>query len=158
MISIMNSDTGVSPDMRYLSTAYLPIGIISLFVINSLISDDNKKALAGSLPKYLLVITPVLLIALILTHPLGSSREDNVLALALLTYAVLILTIACAVLKVYGKIGEKPLIILLMILIALPFAWQIFNLFILSGAKFNGYSYWIPMIQNIHHSIFSINT
>lgn len=158
VVHILNTEPGISPDMRYLSTAYLPIGILGLFVINSLISTDGKKVLAGSLPKYLLVLTPILLIALILVHPMGVSREDNVSALALITYAVMILTIICAALKVYGKIGEKPLLILLMILIALPFAWQMFNLFILSDGKFNGYSYWIPMIQNIHHAIFSINT
>lgn len=155
-IGIMNSDHAIAPDMRYFSTAYIPIGILGLFVINSLISKDNKKELVHSLPKYLLVIAPVLLISLLLIKPFGSATEGHVLALTLITYIILLLTIICAALKIYGKIGEKPFIILMMILIALPFAWQMLYLFILSAGKFNGYSYWIPLIQNIYHSIFSV--
>ncbi len=154
MIDIMNSDHAIAPDMRYLSTAYLPIGVLGLFVIDSLISKDNKKELVNSLPKYLLVITPVLLIALLLIQPFGSTTEGQVFTLTLMTYIALLLTIICATLKIYGKIGEKHFTILLMILIALPFAWQMFNLFILSAGKFNGYSYWIPLIQDIHHALF----
>jgi hypothetical protein len=154
MIDIMNSDHAIAPDMRYFSTAYMPIGLLGLFVINSLISKDHKKELVNSLPKYLLIITPVLLIVLLLIHPFGIATESQVFALTLLTYIVLLMTIICAILMLYGKLDEKPFIILLMILIALPFAWQIFNLFILSSGKFNGYSYWIPLIQDIHHSLF----
>jgi len=154
MIGILNADPGISPDMRYLSTSYLPIGILGLFVIDTLISKDNKKALAVTLSKYLLIVTPVLLFVLLLIHPFGSSREDYILALALVSYAALLLTIVGAALKINGKIGERTFIILLMLMITIPFAWQMLNLFILSGAKFNGYSYWIPIIQNLHQSFF----
>lgn len=155
MLGMLNSDHAIAPDMRYFSIAYMPIGILGLFVIGSLISKDNKKELVNSLPKYLIVITPVLLIALLLIHPLGSSTESQVSTLALLIYIVLLSTIICAILKLYGKIGEKPFIILLMMLIALPFAWQMFSLFVLSAGKFNGYSYWIPMVQDFYGSVFS---
>lgn len=153
---MLNTDHAISPDMRYLSTAYLPIGILGLFVIDSLISKDNKKELINSLPKYLLIIAPALLLALLLIQPFGSTTIDQVFALTLITYIVMLLTIICAALKVYGKIGERPVIILIMILITLPFTWQMFNLFILSAAKFNGYSYWIPLIHDFYQSIFSI--
>jgi hypothetical protein len=156
VIGIMNTDHAISPDMRYLSTAYLPIGILGLFVINSLISKDNKKVLIDSLPKYLIVITPILLIALLLIQPFGSKPEGHVFALTIITYIVLILTIICAVLKFSGKINERLFISSMMILIALPFAWQMFSLFVLSAAKFNGYSYWIPLIQDIYHALFSV--
>jgi hypothetical protein len=156
MLSIMNSDHAIAPDMRYFSTAYLPIGILGLFVINALVNKDNKKELVASLPKYLVVITPLLLLSLLLVQPFGSATEGQVFAMTLIIYLVLLLTIICAILKIYGKIGEKTFIILMMILIALPFAWQMYNLFILSAGKFNGYSYWIPLVQDIYHSIFSV--
>jgi len=71
----MNISSGVVPDMRYLSPAYLPCGILNIWVLSKTPFLKRPKELVTSVLLGAVIVVPLLFLTMIVIHPFGSVNE-----------------------------------------------------------------------------------
>jgi hypothetical protein len=155
-IQILNSDGGIIPDMRYLSPAYIPLGLmgtISLFMV-------LKKQPAVELIKKYIIIAVILvfvfLISLMVFQPFGGFYKGYSLFYQVLTYCVIGVLIVLFILYRNGTIQFRYLAAGILILLAIPLSWQMMMVFLYSVAKFNGYPFWIPIVEQFFNTFIKV--
>lgn len=158
----MNISSGVIPDIRYMTPAYLPMGLLGIFGISKIYHkynsdrklDEKKITLAMILSVF--TVAPLLIFVLVFIHPFGVDYYAYTDFFSFLVYLMTLITIVSLILAVLGKIPVKWFIFSAIILISVPLAWQMVMLFMYSAAKFNGYSFWIPFVERLYSSIFTV--
>lgn len=152
----MNTDGGIVPDIRYLTPVYIPAGLLGVMGITSLYKKFSGKLMVVRLVASVLIITPVFLLSLMILQPFGGYYSGYTLFFK----SCIALTLAlCLGTLIFSKSRQKMMIFswLLVILLAIPFAWQVMMLFLYSVGKFNGYPFWIPLVEHFYNSVIQVN-
>jgi len=162
-MTLLNTDAGTPPDMRYLIPAYISSGLLSLMILRRtpFFNEPEKilrQAFFGSI-----ILLPAFIILMIILHPFGVRYEGYSAFFKFLVLAGILLCILCMVVSRSGsKISMNGTYLLPMILIALiisVLAFQVMLAFVVGDTiKFNGYPLWIPFIREGHGMIFRVST
>jgi hypothetical protein len=148
-----NVSFGVLPDMRYFSSLYIPLNILSLILLSPvLISERNLylKFFAA-----VVVLFPLFYIIIIfLLSPGGADYNDFMDPLKKILLVELVIASICAF--GYNKISHMKIIFpyLCIILAIIPFTFQIIETVITGHLKPNGYTFWLPFLENIFSTYF----
>lgn len=144
----LNTSNGIVPDIRYLTPFYLPAGLLGAYALSRLSSADSKRRTLWQIAA-IAVSAPVLLVTMMLFQPYGGLYAGYTQFFTQVTFMLLGATlILIAVQKRFG-IPDKWITAALLLLIAVPFAWQLMMVFLYSVAKFNGYPLWIPVVETL---------
>lgn len=161
-LGAMNLSTGILPDMRYLSPAYIPFGIFSVLVLSRTPVLKNPRSMVSDTLIAGIVLTPVLFLLMIIVHPFGAVNEGYTLFFKLAVVAELTLLIALMVIA--RQVRPVPPFILtclpwsLILVVITVFTFQLV-LVIIFGVivKMNGYPLWIPLIRESFRTFISVN-
>lgn len=155
-IHVMNTDPGIVPDIRYLSPIYLPLNIMGLLVLRKIPAISDKPLdLLKWMVCFWIIIIPVSLIAISQYYPSPEGWSDVFPTLGAWIYITVIILAAICLMGIISIIVfKKPgtlTKILLALLCALPFIWQVDATFIarVFGVGLGGYSFWIPVVRMI---------
>jgi uncharacterized membrane protein len=159
---LMNISEGVVPDMRYLSPAYLPCGIISIWLLSKTPFLKRPKDLIMSGLMGAVIFTPLLILLMIVANPFGSVNAGY---FAFFEFIILFEIILCSGLMIVYRFyrNENRLLLkaipyLLILVIITVFSFQIFLNSIYSMIlKFNGYPFWIPLIRDVFSLLINVN-
>jgi hypothetical protein len=139
---------GIAPDIRYLSSIYLPAGIIGLLTMKywkyNLI-DNNiwKKSIL-----ILFIGVPIALILLLILQPFGGGFFYFNYTISLCSFCLLIiLLIQFIIMEFFNKWYSTLITSNLLLLMILSLTWQILVVFLFALARFDGYTYWLPMSE-----------
>jgi len=153
-IHILNTDFGISPDMRYLSPAYLSLTLIGLILLKhtEILPADSAESIKRL---FLVCCGGLILISVIvslasvpyLVHP-SIYYSPNRMFFSIYTLSIClisIVTIAYFIVKRQKSLMGEYLIYLLC---SLPFIWQVIEiLFLRYTSGFSGYIFWIPLTR-----------
>jgi hypothetical protein len=158
----MNISDGVVPDMRYLSPAYLPCGIFSIWVLSKtpLLKKPKEMVTTGLIAA--IIIVPLLILAMIVVHPFGNVNEGYFKFFEFIILCELVLCLGLMIVyRFYGNANRplsQSLPNLFIVLLVTVFAFQLMLVFIFGVIiKFNGYPLWIPLIENSFNTIFHVS-
>ncbi len=150
----MNISLGVLPDMRYLSPAYAPCGILSIFILSKTpcLKKDNDRL--QSLLKYTaagsFVIVPVIFLVMLFIQPFTKDYAGFSLFFQLAVLFTLGFCIGAMILSRAYPAGPfirmVPLLMVLVIITVFSFQIMMTSLYALI-VKINGYPFWIPIIR-----------
>jgi hypothetical protein len=159
---ILNSDAGVAPDIRYLAPVYLSFNLIGLIILSKF-PGIRQKIL--DIVTYFLVFTIALVPIFLAVISINKHQtRDFYLVFFQVSFWIsigIILAIIGSIFLPYlylrEKPNESPFVAILGLLIALPFIWQIMTAFLIVNManSYAGYNFWIPIIVNISHFIFT---
>jgi hypothetical protein len=148
----LNTDEGIAPDMRYLSPAYIPLGLLSIMVLRQtpLIKKPQvslKNCVLGSI-----ILVPAFFFLLVIVHPLGSQFSAYA---SFFRFVILFEVLLCCALivmsRVYRETARSLVTFLPYVLVAIivtVFTFQFMLTFIYGAmVKFNGYPFWIPLVR-----------
>jgi hypothetical protein len=160
-LGAMNISSGILPDMRYLSPAYIPFGIISTLVLSRTPVFGDHRRMVSDVLLAGLVLTPVLFLLMILVHPFGAVNEGYTLFFEVAVVLELVLALILMVLARF-VIPENRLLLrclpwALILLVITVFTFQLVLVFIFGViVKVNGYPLWIPLIREGFRTFFSV--
>lgn len=160
-IDIMNVDSGIAPDIRYLSPLYLPLNIIGLVILQKTktLSGKTFSALQGMVAVWLVAI-PFTLIIMSRFYPIADDWADLFPPLAgwvsISVFVLVSLVVISYLGSIYLRTSQGVTFIFLILLISVPFIWQIDATFLtrLNGAGLGGYSFWMPAVRFFFNGIF----
>jgi hypothetical protein len=160
-LGAMNISLGILPDMRYLSPAYIPFGILSVLILSRTPVLKNPRQMVADILLAGLFITPVLFLLMIVVHPFGAVNEGYMLFFKLAVVAELILAIALMTIKRYimpkSSLLYRCLPWSLILLVITVFTFQLVLVFIFGViVKANGYPLWIPLMREGFRTFFSV--
>lgn len=148
---------GITPDMRYLSPVYLPIGILGMYLFNKIYPVQwSLKKTNGFIAGVFFSILGIILI-LFISMPPGASIYDimeyfNALPLIFLVLIVFLLVFSSLINPV-----KKVICLVPAFLVISPLAWQIVLTFFFAAAKFNGYPFWIPIAELFYNNFVTVS-
>jgi hypothetical protein len=150
----LSVSAGITPDIRYLSPLYIPLGLIGLIGLNLVISQyKTKDLLLYSMP--VMIFSPFFLILFcVLFQPFNGGYEGFTHFFRILVLPVGLLLITSILLSQYRHNFRELNILLSSMLIVIPLSWQIIMIYLFSFFKFNGYNWWIPITEWIFWSFF----
>lgn len=149
----LNTDLGITPDIRYLSPMYLPLTIIGLIILQK--SGILKEKPTESIKKVLIICLigiPISVILLYFTYPsyediinfglpFGRFFSYYVLSLVMITFGTLLYSR-------YTSSGREVTNYLILLLCTIPFFWQVNETFVIRMTSgFSGYTFWIPIVR-----------
>ncbi|KDE54471.1 hypothetical protein [Methanoculleus sp. MH98A] len=166
----MPASPGIIPDMRYLSPAYLPMLVIGVYALKhaGLDGDGVKEALRTL---FWLAVIDLPLIFVVLQVIAGQSRGGQVTFLMYLTYIFLAGTavLYAAVLAPDGaqapalrpvalakRASPRLLAYAVPVLMLFPLAWELVVDFRFATGCWEGYHFWIPVVQYIWYIQYAI--
>ncbi|OPX64504.1 hypothetical protein [Methanoregula sp. PtaB.Bin085] len=152
--SSMNTSLGVLPDMRYLSPAYAPCGILAVFILTKTPCLKNDAVTSRALLRYSfwgsIILIPIIFFVMIFIQPFTKDYAGFSLFFKL---AVLVTLAFCAGAMILSRIYPDgsfirmvPLFLVLVIIVAFSFQIMLTSLYGLL-MKTNGYPFWIPLIR-----------
>ena len=160
----MNTSPGITPDIRYLSPAYLSLNIVGLIVLKK-IPDLSEKS--GNLIKSMLslgiLLIPIVLIFIVHYYPFSEKEPWPFLFIPLNIsasigiYILIAIFLIIHILSVFFKkqFGFwKPFIV--SAILCIPFVWQVAATFLMRiwGSGLGGYSFWIPIVRVLYSLLF----
>jgi hypothetical protein len=146
----LHTSEGIAPDIRYLAPIYIPGGLIGLIGMKYWKYCPIDTVLWKRSIVFIFIGAPVLLIGTLLIQPFGGGFFYYNYSLSLCSFGLLfILTIQFLVMEFFGIWHSGMMKGNLILLLVVPIAWQIMMVFLFSIAKFDGYSFWIPMSEVI---------
>jgi hypothetical protein len=159
----MNISTGVFPDMRYLSPAYLPCGILSIWILSKTPFLKKPKELVTFGLIGAVIIAPLLFFISIAGNPFVGLNPGY--------FKFFDFTILCGIMLCLGlmfiyrfflnenRFVPQVLPYIFVLLIIAVFTYQLVLVFIFGGfVKFNGYPLWIPLIEKSFNTIVHVST
>jgi hypothetical protein len=140
----LNTSEGVGPDVRYFSPMYIPGGFIGLLSMKYWRVSPLTIS-PGFCFGTLVIGAPLVIIVLLFFQPFGGgiSQFNAVLSIISLILS-LFLCLLFAGSERRGSLST-PLHLNYLLVLIVPLAWQIMLIFLYSIAKFDAYSYWIPL-------------
>jgi hypothetical protein len=160
-LGAMNISSGILPDMRYLSPAYLPFGILSMMVLSRTPVIRNPDRIVRNSILAGIILAPVLLFLMIVIHPFGSINEGYTLFFEVLIVSELLLCSVCMVISRFFPAENRALVstlpYLLILVVVSVFTFQLVLVFIFGViVKVNGYPLWMPLVREGFRMIFSV--
>jgi hypothetical protein len=159
----MNLSHGVIPDIRYMTPAYIPMGLLGIFGVYSVFHKSkttetiNEKKTALAMVTSALTIVPAIILAMIFIQPYGGAYPGYTTFFMQLVYLMVVVTIIAFILVELKKISVNWFIVSVVLLVSIPLAWQFVMLFLYSTVKFNGYSFWIPFVENLYDNFIIVH-
>jgi hypothetical protein len=153
----LNTSTGITPDIRYLSPAYLSMNIVGLIILKKIpdLSEVPCNLIKIMLSLGLLLI-PIVLIFTIHYYPYTGQESWSFIFVPLNTIVsietyiliaiFLIMHLSSLLLKKQFNFW-KPFVI--SAILCTPFVWQVAASFIMRlwGSGMGGYTFWIPIVR-----------
>lgn len=152
----LNISHGIVPDIRYFAPFYLPAGLLGLFAVKSFLVGTHWKPALVYYTLSIVTLTPVLLIAMLLVQPYGGYYAGYIAFFTQLVFTLLIVSLIAMYLRSSGKFSTTSVHAALILLLTAPLAWQAMMLFLYSISKFNGYPFWVPLIDALYHSYIGV--
>jgi hypothetical protein len=157
----MNISSGILPDMRYLSPAYIPFGILSILVLSKTPVLKKPRDMVSGVLVAGLVLTPILFLLMIVVHPFGAFNEGYTLFFKVAVVTELALSLGLMVLTRYVKPKAhflyRCLPLSLILIVITVFTFQLVLVFIFGViVKVNGYPLWIPLIREGFSTFFNV--
>jgi len=152
----LSASHGIIPDIRYLSPFYLPAGLLGVYGISRLASADPKRRALWQVAA-IAAAAPVLLLALMLIQPYGGQYPGYTMFFSRITFVLLAVTLFLMIVRKRFSIPGTWITAALLLLIAVPFAWQLMMVFLYSVAKFNGYPLWIPVVETLYQHCIGVS-
>ncbi len=152
----MNISQGIIPDMRYLSPAYIPCGILSITILSRTPFLKKSEELLQSLLKYFfwgsVFFLPVIFFVMLFIQPFGN---DYLGYKTLFEISILLALGLCLGAMILSRVYPDPdgvytsaLPFLLVLVIVTVFSFQIMlTSFYALIVKINGYPFWIPLVR-----------
>jgi hypothetical protein len=130
-IASMNTSLGIVPDIRYLSTMYVPLNIIGLLLLKkSGFFEKGVKEIVKISVVFSGVCIPIILICLKLFYPIGVGYTYDLFTLynnimSILTYVFILIFFILYFITENNNRFKSIRCIFLAIIITMPFLWQI---------------------------------
>ena len=155
-LPMLSTSHGIVPDIRYLSPFYLPAGLLGVYGISRLSSADPKQRTLWQVAA-ISASAPVLLLALMLFQPYGGQYAGYTMFFSRVTFVLLAVTLVLMGVRKRLGIPQTWITAALLLLVAVPFVWQLMMVFLYSVAKFNGYPLWIPLVETIYQQCIGVS-
>jgi hypothetical protein len=158
----MNTSHGIVPDMRYLSPAYIPAGLLSVFILSKTRFLKKPGELLRFCIPATLIVVPVSLLAMILFHPFGNVKASYFTYYEFIIFTELVLFSGLMILyRFYLRedpflLQAIPYLIVLIIITVFSFQFMLTSIYGLVQ-KFNGYPFWIPLVREGFRLIITVN-
>jgi len=143
----LSTSGGIVPDMRYLSPAYIPVGLLGTFSLFTFLRHEPAKVLMKKYIILAIVLVPVMILGLIIFRPFGGLYLGFSLFFMLAIYSFIALVFAAWVGCRRGIVPYRYLVLAILILLIIPLAWQMMMVFLYSVGKYNHYPFWIPIVE-----------
>lgn len=158
----MSISIGVLPDMKYLSPAYIPAGLISLIILERSGYLGNPRMMVRSIILGAIIFVPGILILMLALAPFGSNYPGFS---AFLSFMIIFgVVLACGLILVNHIKKQIPdrlnifIAFLIMGCILTALTFQVMLTFLVGVVvKFNGYPLWIPLIREGYNLFFHVN-
>jgi hypothetical protein len=149
-LPLMNTDGGIVPDMRYFSPAYIPVGLLGMCGLYTIIKNSARDLFEKAVI-FGIVLTPVFLLTLMVFQPFEGFYRGYSMFYQVQLYLVLILLAIIFILYKRQKLSPQYFKYAVIAVLMVPLSWQLMMLFLYSAGKFNGYPFWIPVVEQIFH-------
>jgi len=158
----LSIDHGISPDMRYLSPAYLPCGILSIWVLSKTPFLKRPKEMITFGLIGAIIIVPLLFLTMMVVHPFGNVNAGYFKFFEFIILCGILLCIGLMfIYRFYRKENRfvpQAIPYFFVLLIIAVFTFQLVLVFIFGViTKFNGYPLWIPLVENGFSTIFHVS-
>jgi len=141
---------GIGPDMRYLTPVYIPAGILGLFSLyHTQIIRDWKKVFVQSILACS-IGGPFIILLLLLLQPLGGGFVEYTYTLSMCSIFCAGFIIFLSLYSIYRSQRFRIGGILISITLIFPFSWQLMMVLLFSITKFNGYPFWMPILERLY--------
>jgi hypothetical protein len=148
----MNISLGVLPDMRYLTPAYLPCGLLSILIFSTtpFFRKPRDYLIHGLLAT--VVVIPVLFFLMVFVHPFGDQYEGYAAFFKFVILLEVILFSALMIVYWFYRGNNRffsavlPNLLVLMIITVFSFQFMLATLYGML-MKTNGYPFWIPLVR-----------
>jgi len=154
---ILVDDQGITPDMRYIATIYLPLIILGLysFKVAGFPVRDIKIMLETLV---LLTLTSLPVMFAVLQVFWVVSMADQLLMQMVITYLFLTAAVLIFVLFVAKKVKGIWFAYSLSTVMVSSLLWELIVDFRFVGMMYGGYNFWLPMMRWIRHIVIVIFT
>jgi len=151
----MPASPGIIPDMRYLSPAYLPMLVIGVYAFKhaGLDADGVREALKVL---FWLAVIDLPLIFVVLQVIAGRNRGGQVTFITTLTYLFLAGAAVLYVAVLARRASPRLLAYAVPVVMLFPLAWEVIVDFRFATTCWEGYHFWIPMVQYIWYIQYAI--
>ena len=151
----MSASSGIVPDMRYLSPAYLPMLVIGVYALKhaGLDSDGVRESLKTV---FWLVVIDLPLIFIVLQAVAGRSPAEQITFLMYLTYASLAVAAALYVAVLARHASPRLLAYAVPVPMLFSLAWFTVVGFRFATSCWEGYHFWIPVVEQIWYMQYTI--
>ena len=151
----MPASPGIVPDMRYLSPAYLPMLVIGVYALKhaGLDGDGVGEALRTL---FWLAVIDLPLIFIVLQIISGQNQGGQVMFITTLTYIFLAGTAVLYVAVLAKRASPHLLAYAVPVLMFFPLAWELVVDFRFATACWEGYHFWIPVVQYVWYILYAI--
>ena len=151
----MPASPGIIPDMRYLSPAYLPMLVIGVYAFKhaGLDGDGVREALRTL---FWLAVVDLPLIFVVLQVIAGNNPGGQVTFVTTLTYLFLAGAAALYVAVLAKRASPRLLAYAVPVLMFFPLAWELVVDFRFATSCWEGYHFWIPVVQYIWYIQYAI--
>ena len=153
-LSELNSADGSSPDPRYFSPAYLPIDLIALISLFGCgILSRSRLTLRRFLKEEIFLI-PCIFILFLVSSTLAVTSGVGPIPFSLyFTVLVAIMIPVFLIITIWQwkqQRSRDSINHIFSIIVAIPLAFQIITIIVSSQTKFNGYTFWIPLVDFLY--------
>jgi hypothetical protein len=151
----MSASPGIIPDMRYLSPAYLPMLVIGVYALKhaGLDADGVREALRTL---FWLAIIDLPLIFVVLQVVAGQNRGGQITFVTTLTYIFLAGAAVLYAAVLANRASPRLLAYAVPVLMFFPLAWELVVDFRFATSCWEGYHFWIPVVQYIWYIQYAI--
>lgn len=149
----LNYSTGVTPDIRYFSPIYLISSLLGIFLIYHFYSTYNWKKITIMTIGIISLGVPINLILLLQAFTDGGVAQDYIRFYNLFSILLTCIAALTLLLVLTKKKYTEYFFLFIGALTISPFSWQILFTYFFAAAKFNGYPFWVPMMEIIYNSV-----
>lgn len=145
-ITSSSINPGMFPDMRYFTPLYLPLNIIGIFLLYPVLLNTKKvsiMALIGSI----LFVPSILITIVVFILPNGIYNFIN--PLEKISWSLVLICVLVIFLLKDKTFTEKIIFILCIALVSIPIALQIIVMTIFGILVFDGYTFWMPVMEKV---------
>ncbi len=151
----MAASPGIIPDMRYLSPAYLPMLVIGVYALKhaGLDGDGVRQALRTL---FWLAVIDLPLIFVVLQVIAGQNLGGQVTFVTNLTYLFLAGAAVLYIAVLAKRASPRLLAYAVPVLMFFPLVWEVVVDFRFATSCWEGYHFWIPVVQYIWYTQYAI--
>jgi len=151
----MPASPGIIPDMRYLSPAYLPMLVIGVYAFKhaGLDADGVRQALRVL---FWLAVIDLPLIFVVLQVIAGQNRGGQITFITTLTYLFLAGAAVLYVAVLARRASPRLLAYAVPVVMFFPLAWELVVDFRFATSCWEGYHFWIPVVQYVWYIQYAI--